>query len=44
MFAAHCKMQRYGKSLRIKNNLRKTLFYSQFFLYFCSQICKIIAI
>lgn len=30
-YAAHCKMQRYGKSLRIKNNLRKTLFYSQFF-------------
>ena len=24
-----------GKSLRIKNNLRKTLFESNFFLYFC---------
>ena len=33
--AVHCKMQRYGKSLRIKNNLRKTLFGSNFFLYFC---------
>lgn len=39
-YAAHCKMQRYGKSLRIKNNLRKTLFYSQFFCTFAVKFAK----